>query len=58
MGEFGLDGQKENYGDRMAVIAELHWNMKTERQRVSVPIKTGNIVVPILKIPVFISEKT
>ena len=24
MGEFGLDGQKENYGDRMAVIAELH----------------------------------
>ena len=24
MGEFGLDGKKENYGDRMAVIAELH----------------------------------
>lgn len=24
MGVFGLEGQKENYGDRMAVIAELH----------------------------------
>ena len=58
MGEFGLDGQKENYGDRMAVIAELHLEYEDERQSVLYQFKTGNIVVPILKIPVFISEKT
>ena len=34
MGTFGLEGQKENFGDRMAVIGELHIDYEDGRHEV------------------------